>query len=608
MSTPQPHSQPRTERRFPVRTVGAVSVSVLAFPLVAASSEAATFPYPKPSRTLPSALDVAPGYQKGTLCLTQNQPGAVAFAQLLNSTYGSRTYGILRTCAAEHGEGRALDWMISANNPEQLALANALTRWLAAPDAQGRPGAMAKRFGINYIIFNRQQWRAYDPGRGWAPYYGVSPHTDHIHFSFNWDGAYKRTSWWSGVAVKTPLTGPGAGITTPPPAPVITASGYPLLVQGASGADVALAQKVIGVTADGRFGPITATALGVWQTKHGVTATKKLDNATWSKMVALKLIPSRVVNPLEKYVNVVLKRGSTGEAVKALQKAIGGLVVDGSYGPATETRVKTYQQSKGLTVTGVTDSKVWNALMGKTVAAPAPSGSTTTHPLAKYSTLTLKLWSKGEAVKALQKAIGKLTVDGSYGRLTEARVKEYQKSKGLPVTGVTDAKVWNALIAATPTTSTTTSGSTVTSLATEFTPYKATQLKLGSTGTAVKVLQRGLGGLVVDGSFGPRTVSAVKAFQSSKGLTATGVVGVATWNAVERKVHPLLPYWGTVLKPGSTGAAVVALQKALRVTADGSFGPLTVAAVKAVQLNAKLTQTGVVGTLTWKAVEARMPR
>ena len=608
MSTPHPHSQPRTERRFPVRTVGAVSVSVLAFPLVAASSEAATFPYPKPSRTLPSALDVAPGYQKGTLCLTQNQPGAVAFAQLLNATYGSRTYGILRTCAAEHGEGRALDWMISANNPEQLALANALTRWLAAPDAQGRPGAMAKRFGINYIIFNRQQWRAYDPGRGWAPYYGVSPHTDHIHFSFNWDGAYKRTSWWSGVAVKTPLTGPGAGITTPPPAPVITASGYPLLVQGASGADVALAQKVIGVTADGRFGPITATALGVWQTKHGVTATKKLDNATWSKMVALKLIPSRVVNPLEKYVNVVLKRGSTGEAVKALQKAIGGLVVDGSYGPATETRVKTYQQSKGLTVTGVTDSRVWNALMGKTVAAPAPSGTTTTHPLAKYSTLTLKLWSKGEAVKALQKAIGKLTVDGSYGRLTEARVKEYQKSKGLPVTGVTDAKVWNALIAATPTTSTTTSGSTVTSLATEFTPYKSTQLKLGSTGTAVKVLQRGLGGLVVDGSFGPRTVSAVKAFQSSKGLTPTGVVGVATWNAVERKVHPLLPYWGTVLKPGSTGAAVVALQKALRVTADGSFGPQTVAAVKAVQLNAKLTQTGVVGTLTWKAVEARMPR
>ena len=206
MSTPQP--EPRTERRFPVRTLGAVSASVLAFPLASATSDAATFPHPTPTKALPSALDLAPGYQKGTRCLTENQPGAVAFAKLLNSTYGSRTYGILRHCAAEHGEGRALDWMINANNAEQLALANALTRWLAAPDAKGRPGAMAKRFGINYIIWNRQMWRAYDPGRGWTQYYGVSPHTDHIHFSFNWDGAYKRTSWWTGVAVTSPLTGP----------------------------------------------------------------------------------------------------------------------------------------------------------------------------------------------------------------------------------------------------------------------------------------------------------------------------------------------------------------------------------------------------------------
>lgn len=624
MSTPQP--EPRTERRFPVRTLGAVSASVLAFPLVAASSDAATFPYPTPTRTLPSALDVAPGYQKGTQCLTESQPGAVAFAKLLNSTYGSRTYGILRHCAAEHGEGRALDWMINANNAEQLALANALTRWLAAPDAQGRPGAMAKRFGINYIIWNRQMWRAYDPGRGWAPYYGVSPHTDHIHFSFNWDGAYKRTSWWTGVAVTSPLSGPTVPAPTPPPpAPVMTASGYPLLEQGATGPDVALAQKVIGVTADGKFGPITATALGVWQTRNGVTATKKLDNATWSKMVALKLIPSRApANALEKYSTVVLKRGSTGDAVKVLQKAIGGLTVDGSYGPATETRVKEYQRSKGLTVTGVTDSKVWNALMGKPTTppapapaptpaptAPAPSGSTTTHPLAKYSTLTLKLWSKGEAVKALQKAIGKLTVDGSYGRLTEARVKEYQKAKGLPVTGVTDARVWKALMApAAPATTAPapSSGTTSSALATEFTAHKRTTLRVGSTGAAVKVLQTGLGGLVVDGKFGSRTLTAVKAFQTSRKLTVTGVVDARTWAALELKVHPLLPHWGTVLKRGSKGTPVVALQKALRITADGSFGPKTEAAVKALQKTARLTQTGVVGTVTWKAVEARMPR
>ncbi|HET9022032.1 MAG TPA: peptidoglycan-binding protein [Ornithinibacter sp.] len=595
MSTPEP--EPRSERRFPARTLGALSASVIVFPVAASPAQAVTIPHPTPPHPLPSALDVAPPYQKGTLCLTQNQPGAVAFAKMLNATYGSRTYGILRHCAAEHGEGRALDWMINANDPTQLALANAITRWLAAPDSKGRAGAMAKRFGINYIIWNRQMWRAYDPARGWAPYYGVSPHTDHIHFSFNWDGARQRSSWWSGVAVTTPLTGPN--YTPPPAAPAITASGYPLLEQGATGPDVALAQKVIGVTADGRFGAVTAAALATWQTSHGLTATKKLDNATWSKMVALKLVPNRLLTTLEKYVGVVLKRGSTGEAVKALQRAIGKLTVDGSYGPLTEARVKEYQQSKGLAVTGITDAAVWNALMGR----PA-STTSTTNPLAKYADLTLRLWSRGEAVSALQKAIGKLTVDGSYGPLTEARVKEYQKSKGLAVTGVTDAAVWKALMAQT----TTTSGSTVTSLTTEFTAYKGTVLKLGSTGTAVKVLQRGLGGLTVDGSFGPMTQSAVKAFQSTKGLTVTGVVDPRTWTAVELKVHPLLPYWGTVLKPGSTGAAVVALQKALRITADGSFGPLTQAAVKAVQSDAKLTQTGVVGTLTWKAVEARMPR
>ena len=635
MSTPQPEL--RRERRMPVRTIGAVSASVIAFPLLVAPAEAATFPYPKPSRTLPAGLDVAAPYQEGTRCLTENQPGAVAFAKLLNATYGNRTYGILRKCAAEHGEGRALDWMINASNPDQLALANALTRWLVAPDAQGRPGAMARRFGINYIIWNRHMWKAWAPERGWTNYYGVSPHTDHIHFSFNWDGAYKRTSWWSGVAVTKPLTGP-TGSTAPdvPPA-VLTPSGYPLLEQGATGDDVRLAQKVLGVTVDGSFGPATTAALGTWQAAHAVPVTKKLDAPTWATMVYLGLVPPRS-SPLSDYRDVVLKRGSTGAAVKALQKALGGLTVDGSYGPATETRVKAYQKSKGLPVTGVTDRAVWSALMGAvtgpTAPAPTPTPTPTpttpaptTSPLAKYAGLTLKLWSKGEAVKALQKAIGKLTVDGSYGRLTEARVKEYQKSKNLAVTGVTDAKVWKALIAdstrtpapTTPTPPPTTPAPTTPTptvptsqsspaFSTEFTDVKSTVLKSGSTGPAVKVLQRALGGLAVDGTFASSTLAAVKRFQTAQKLTVTGVVDTKTWNALELKAHPLRPYWGTILKPGSTGAAVVALQKALRLPADGTYTAATAAAVKAAQRNARLTQTGVVGIVTWRAIEAAMPR
>ena len=76
---------------------------------------------------------------------------------------------------------------------------------------------MARRFGIMYIIWNHKMWRAYDPGRGWAPYSGVSPHTDHIHFSFTWDGAYGRTSWWTGKALTTVQPPAPLGV---PPSPV----------------------------------------------------------------------------------------------------------------------------------------------------------------------------------------------------------------------------------------------------------------------------------------------------------------------------------------------------------------------------------------------------
>jgi peptidoglycan hydrolase-like protein with peptidoglycan-binding domain len=655
VSLPLPNLPSRRERRG-ARALGAVSASVLAFPLVGGSAQAATIPFPKPSTPLPSALDVVIPYEKGTLCLTETQPGVIAFAKLLNATYGTHTYGTLRTCAAEHGEGRALDWMLNAGNADQLALGNALTRWLAAPDSSGRPGAMARRFGINYIIWNRQQWNAWDPGMAWKPYYGSAPHTDHIHFSFTWDGACERTSWWTGKALTSYVMGPLS--SAHPCAPSTTATGYPYLVQGASGADVVTLQKVIGAEPDGNFGPLTAAALGTWQSKNGVPVTKAADEATWSTMVARGLVPSRTgssssgssssgssgtssgtstASPLAKYVSVVLKRGSSGEAVRVLQKAIGGLTVDGSFGPLTEARVKAYQKSKGLAQTGVVDTKVWNALMGKSTSTSSSSGSsstgssstgssspagsvgsTTTSPLAKYVGVTLRLWSRGEAVKAMQKAIGGLAVDGSFGPLTEARVKAYEKSKGLTVNGVVDAKVWNALMgkpAATSTPSTTTStppsssssstGASTASTTTEFTALKSTTLKRGSTGTAVKTLQHALGGLAVDGRFGPMTEARVKAFQSSAKLSVTGVADRKTWDALELKVHPLLPYWNVVVKRGSTGTAVKALQRALHITVDGHFGPQTEASVKAAQKAARLAQTGVVATLTWKAIEGR---
>ncbi|KRE43718.1 peptidoglycan-binding domain-containing protein [Knoellia sp. Soil729] len=605
---------PATSTRGTVRTLGAVTASLLSIPLglslaggSASAALAASVP-PPPTKPLPQELDIAPKYQEGYRCLSGDLPGPTAFAKLLNSTYGTHIYGINRTCAAEHGEGRALDWMNNAYTADGLELGNAITRWLAAPDSEGRPGAMARRFGINYIIWNRQMWRAYDPGRGWAPYSGVSPHTDHIHISFTWDGAYQRTSWWTGKALTSvELTGPISGATAPvtTTTPAMTATGYPLLKRGDTHKDLLIAQGALGITKDGSFGAGTEAAVSSFQSSKGVPVTKELDNATWTKLIQLGLVPARnggsttTTSPLSAYVNTVIQRGSKGAAVVALQRAL-NLTADGSFGPGTEAKVKAYQSSKGISPTGIVAASTWKALMG---TAPA---ATTTSPLAAYAKVVLSRGSTGPAVVALQKALA-LTADGSFGPGTETKVKAYQTSKGISPTGVVAASTWAALMGQSSTgTPTSTTPPAPSATTTEFTAYKSTVLRTGSKGTAVRVLQAGVGGLAVDGAFGQATAAGVIAFQKVVGLSATGVVDRATWDRVELKVHPLLPYWNKVLKRGSTGTVVKALQKALHLTADGSFGPGTEAAVKAAQSRAKLASTGVVATLTWKAIEKQI--
>jgi peptidoglycan hydrolase-like protein with peptidoglycan-binding domain len=52
-------------------------------------------------------------------------------------------------------------------------------------------------------------------------------------------------------------------------------------------------------------------------------------------------------------------------------------------------------------------------------------------------------------------------------------------------------------------------------------------LKLNSKGTLVEQVQKVVG-VSADGSFGPKTEAAVKAWQAKNGLTADGIVGPAT--------------------------------------------------------------------------------
>lgn len=54
---------------------------------------------------------------------------------------------------------------------------------------------------------------------------------------------------------------------------------------------------------------------------------------------------------------ITLRRGSKGAQVKVLQKMLGGLIVDGDFGPKTDSSVRTFQKNHGLVVDGIVGPK-----------------------------------------------------------------------------------------------------------------------------------------------------------------------------------------------------------------------------------------------------------
>lgn len=148
-------------------------------------------------------------------------------------------------------------------------------------------------------------------------------------------------------------------------------------------------------------------------------------------------------------------------------------------------------------------------------------GGTTPDGLSFTAYATQRSGSTGAQVKAVQQLLNEQgqaagAADGTFGPATTAAVAAYQAAHGLDRDGVVGARTWTALLSA---------GSTAT-------------LREGATGDGVKRLQRALtatlGSAVgIDGSFGPATTTAVRGYQTSRGLTADGVVGPDTWAALQ---------------------------------------------------------------------------
>jgi peptidoglycan hydrolase-like protein with peptidoglycan-binding domain len=569
-----------------------------------------------PTKPLPTALDVYVPYQGQTVCDPVARPGTLAFARLMTTHYGMGSTSLIgRTCTSstsEHYDGRAWDWMLDVNDPEENAVATSVLTWLTKADANGVPGAMARRFGIMYIIRDHKMWRSYAPERGWAPYYGTNPHTDHIHFSFNYNGAAARTSWWTGVAATTVLA------TLPPAGTVITVPSTPtVLSYGMTSEAVRQLQVRLGnLPTTGYFGTMTKARVIEYQRFAGLPATGVADLKTQEILVRRGWRTIAAAFP-------TLSPGTTSSAVTTLQKKLGGVPTTGYYGTLTKARVVEYQRFVGLPQTGTADPTTQYRLW---VRGWTGTAAGTTYP-------TLSYGMTSAAVSTLQTKLGSLPVTGYFGSMTKARVIAYQTFAGLPATGVADnatqqrlyTRGWSTSTTAGTTTASTAStiegtamttfaigpadnpsltpGVATVSSATSFTSVKHTVLAMGSRGSAVRVLQRALGGVAVDGVYGSVTRDKVIALQRSLRLTETGVVTGEIWDALEARTHPFVRDRTTVLRPGDTGARVLDVQRLLGVPMTGVYDEGTREAVKRAQARAGLASTGVIASRTWSMLD-----
>ncbi|MFH8462538.1 peptidoglycan-binding protein [Streptomyces sp. NPDC017991] len=206
-----------------------------------------------------------------------------------------------------------------------------------------------------------------------------------------------------------------------------------------------------------------------------------------------------------------------------------------------------------------------------------------------------------------------LVVDGQFGAGTLYAVREYQAATAIAVDGRVGAATKSKLYA--------TGGSAPSpvNLNSASCPANIVQGAKSGCVTELQRLLRHQGYAVdVDGDFGAGTASAVRAFQSSRGLTADGQVGADTKRALydtDESPSTSLDLRSSScpenIVEGQSGGCVATLQSLLNgkgqsLDVDGGFGPQTLAAVKAFQSASGLTADGAVGANTKAALYANI--
>ena len=269
-------------------------------------------------------------------------------------------------------------------------------------------------------------------------------------------------------------------------------------------------------------------------------------------------------------------------------------------------------------VSGVTATPGPNGYVILPTGTPMPQTNTPRPTATPTATPTvLRFGSQGKAVRELQTTLKKLgyytgLVDGDFGESTKRAVTQFQRANGLTADGVAGARTLELL-----------NGSAATARPTATPKPKATAtpklatsvvLQLRSRGNEVSRMQTRLISLgyldgKATGTFDAITELAVKAYQNRSGLTADGVAGFTTLNALYSaraiKAATSSGVIGVTLKQGSSDTdAVRTLQRKLKSlgyynsTINGTYGASTKEAVSNFQKQNGLSSDGVAGTTT----------
>src|SRR5215216_6842733 len=146
-------------------------------------------------------------YDHAKDCRKHPTKGAEALVDWLGKNAGGSFWGIMR-CerwgkgrASLHAEGRAIDWHLDVHNGADRREAKRLINLLLAPDRFGNPHALARRMGIQEIIWDCRAWWSgspvlveYDPcfdkdGKRRRRVNETGAHRDHVHIGLNREGA-----------------------------------------------------------------------------------------------------------------------------------------------------------------------------------------------------------------------------------------------------------------------------------------------------------------------------------------------------------------------------------------------------------------------------------